>query len=477
MHRAIGLSALLVLGTAARAQEGGTTRLSLEEYERLALEQSLRMRTARDTLRSQEYGRELAVRPLYLPSLSAEAEAGRAVSEDGVAPPIKTDTGEGRLSLTQPFLTGTDLSVTGSVAVSESRVPGPELASSDRSLPAWSASLTQPLYLFVGNPRLRARRRADLAYQGASDAKRSEELAVLVEARSLYYAMTVAAESLYVEQAKLESARSVHRISQELVKAGRLAPVETARADIRLKRDMRRVQNANSLRHQAANQLKDFVLLASTATVRLATPLEYRPFEEPLELLLALAARQNPDLRAARRSAETAQLDLSDAREGNRPRLSLNGTYAFERNRPTPGSLTEPKSWSALVGLNWPLFDGTQTRLRARQARIAIDNLRRDVESRERELLVAVRNAYLDLKRAEEQVRDFEPQGRSARQNLEVVRLQYKNGLARLIDVFDAENELRDLELESLNLLSDFNRARDRLGALVGLDPRDVGAP
>ena len=37
-------------------------------------------------------------------------------------------------------------------------------------------------------------------------------------------------------------------------------------------------------------------------------------------------------------------------------------------------------------------------------------------------------------------------------------------------DLIDAENDLRDLELEYLNLLLSFNLSRDSLSRLVGLD-------
>jgi hypothetical protein len=46
--------------------------------------------------------------------------------------------------------------------------------------------------------------------------------------------------------------------------------------------------------------------------------------------------------------------------------------------------------------------------------------------------------------------------------------------LTRLTDVFDAENALRDLELEYLGLLVNFNTARDQLNVLVGVDVNEL---
>jgi outer membrane protein TolC len=84
--------------------------------------------------------------------------------------------------------------------------------------------------------------------------------------------------------------------------------------------------------------------------------------------------------------------------------------------------------------------------------------------------LVAVENAYLEVKRTEEQIADFGPQKDAAERNVRAIRLQYKNGLTRLTDVFDAENQMRELDLEYLGLLVAFNTARDRLKVLIGTD-------
>jgi outer membrane protein TolC len=126
------------------------------------------------------------------------------------------------------------------------------------------------------------------------------------------------------------------------------------------------------------------------------------------------------------------------------------------------------------VGVDWPLFDGTQTKLRTRQAEISLLNTKRSLENSTRQLKVDVENAYLEIKRVEEQIADFEPQRVAAQRNVNAIRLQYRNGLTRLTDVFDAENELRDLELEYLGLLVNFNTERDRLKTLVGKDLNEL---
>jgi outer membrane protein TolC len=104
---------------------------------------------------------------------------------------------------------------------------------------------------------------------------------------------------------------------------------------------------------------------------------------------------------------------------------------------------------------------------------VSLENNKRSFELQERDLIVSVKNAYLDIKRIEEQISEFEAQRKSAQSNVNAMRLQYRNGLTRLTDVFDAENQLRELELEYLGLLRDFNSAQDRIKTLIGSDLQD----
>ena len=85
-----------------------------------------------------------------------------------------------------------------------------------------------------------------------------------------------------------------------------------------------------------------------------------------------------------------------------------------------------------------------------------------------------VQNAYLDIKKAEKQILDFQSSREQARHNVDVVRLRFQNGLERLIDVFDAENDMRNLDNEYLNLLVRYNESKDTLSQLIGGDVESI---
>jgi outer membrane protein TolC len=221
---------------------------------------------------------------------------------------------------------------------------------------------------------------------------------------------------------------------------------------------------------KAMNTAKDFIYLPANATLKLTSPLTFVPLEIPVERLIEIGLEKNPSLRSSKRDVTLAEMNFRETKEGNRPRFNAIGSYTETLDHSNAAAPISPFSWELKLGLEWPLFDATQTRLRSNQSEISLLNTRRSYENDARQLKVAIQNAYLEVKRTEEQISDFAEQRDSAEKNVHAIRLQYRNGLSRLIDVFDAENELRDLQLEYLNLLVSFNTAQDQLSLLVGED-------
>lgn len=458
-----------------------TYALSLEEFSEMALNNSLRSQIAESNFSSAKWGWKASRRNLSWPTLEASAEKNKTFDNNDQGLEIDTRNEEGRLELTQPFLTGTRLAVAGTWSESETQSDtlGLSTTTFSRTKPAFTASITQPLFVFTGNESWRSKKTADLQWANNQDSYRSEVLSIEFDARTRYYNLLLQRETTEVERKKLESAKLINDVTRALVRAGKLAEVEAVRADIRAKKDYRRIQNSESALEKALNEAKDFLYLPSDSEIKLTSQLSYKPFSIPLNKLVAAAIQNNPDLLSAERNIALSEIDLKNTRENDNLSLNAVGTYERTRNRSDDIGPVDPYAWTVGVDASWPLFDATQTRLRTRQAEVSLLNTKRSYENQTRDLKVDVENAYLEIKRVEDQISDFEAQRISAQRNVNAIRLQYRNGLTRLTDVFDAENELRDLELEYLNLLVNFNAARDRLKVLVGrdLDNLDKGTP
>lgn len=446
VKRAIGMVCCLAIAIPAQA----TLVLNLEDYVNRAITQGIDGRQNDIALLSAGYSRRIAFRQTDSPRLTAGYTANRRSVDTNGSETI-TDRGESSLALEQPFITGTSLSA--------------RAIYGDDAKPGLDVTGTQPLYIFVRNPILRTRKRADLLFKNAEDSFASARLSIRSRARSLYYEVILGDESIKVEERKVASAKRLLDVTQALVDAGKLPAVETMRAKIRLQRDDRQRESAVVQYDKAVLIAKNYLRLPLDQDVKFSSRLEFKPFPHDLAKLLEVAARSRPELRTLRRNVELSKLTLEATKEATRPTLNLVSNYTYNEDLP---AIT--RGWNLTGTASWLFFDSFITRDQVRIARLDLEVSELNLENSQRSTEFDVRSAYLDLKKAESQVEEFDASRAQAQRNVEVLRLRFQNGLERIIDVFDAENEMRNLDNEYLALLVNYNRARDTMSQLIGQD-------
>ncbi len=437
-----------------RADDLRIPSLTLEQYTAKAIDEGIQGRLTAMALESAGYSREIAFRQTNSPNLSAaysQTRGGTKVSGTNTL----TDAKSSSLTLNQPTALGTNLQAQGTYG--------------DANKPGASASVIQPLYVFIWNAAARQRRRADLNFGNAKDQFDSDVLSIRTQARSFYYSVMLGEESIKVEERKVLSSQKLLDITRALVDAGKKAPVETTRAKIRTQDDERQLQNATVTREKAVSTAKNFIYFPLDQPLHFTSQLEFKPFSPTLERLADYALQHSPQLKTLHRDQDLALLAIQEAKEPTRPALSVNSTYGYNE---LGSAVTH--SWTLGGGATWLFFDSFVTADNVRIAKINQFVSDLNLANAERTLRVNVKNAYLDVKNAERQIQDFQSSREQARRNVDIIRLRFQNGLERLIDVFDAENDMRNLDNEYLNLLISYNQAKDSLSQLIGGDVEAV---
>lgn len=447
----------LTLVTAQLSWAGKPAKvLTIEDYTKKAVEEGVRGRLTSMTFEQAGYAREVVFRQTSLPTLTASHAHTRGETETGASGTV-SDSKETGIELNETTPLGTVLNASGQYASS---------TNGSASQPAASASATQPLYLFVKNPVARSRRLAELTFADAKTTIDFTLLSLRSQARSLYYAVMQDAALIQVEQRKVASTQKLLDITQALVDAGKSAPVEVMRTKIRFQADQRQFENAQVSLEKSQLQAKNFALLSLEADLKFVTDLQFAPLKILLDRLVDYALLHRPQLQLLRRAQETALLSYQAALVPTRPALSLNGTYNYTHQDPAYYS----RGWTWTGSANWMFFDSFVTSQQVRSARVGQLVADLNLLDGERSTRVSVRNSYLDIKRVEKQIDDFKFSRDQSKRNVDVIRLRFQNGLERIIDVFNAEDEMRNLDIEYLGLLVQFNQAKDQLSELVGVD-------
>jgi len=176
------------------------------------------------------------------------------------------------------------------------------------------------------------------------------------------------------------------------------------------------------------------------------------------------------EIRLLEKQGELLRLNKKATQAKNYPALSLTGNYGyfglgasfpyFAENNPNV-------YWSnfSSVGLNLsvPIFSGFTNRAKVQQAQIEIDRFEADLKDTRLALSLAIENAYTQINNALITLRNQESNRSLAEQVLQNIENNYKNGLASLTDLLDAETSYSDAQNNHTNALMDYKLAEIQL--------------
>ena len=167
------------------------------------------------------------------------------------------------------------------------------------------------------------------------------------------------------------------------------------------------------------------------------------PIGAPGELLL-----RRPDLRRAERelAAATARIGVETA--NLYPRLTLNGSFAFEAADPGRVFDMNARSWNLGPAIRWNLFDGGRTRARVMAAD---ERAQAALIAFEQSFALAIEeteNALVAFTQEDSKLRSLSEAEQSNTRAVELAQERYKSGVGGFIDVLDSQRTLYDTQEE-----------------------------
>lgn len=138
-------------------------------------------------------------------------------------------------------------------------------------------------------------------------------------------------------------------------------------------------------------------------------------------------------------AAEQATIYKSKMEKSNFiPKVAVRGHYEFLEESL---SLLDPK-WYVGVGVKWNIFDGNQSRLKAKKTQLESLKYRERIEEAEEMIALSVVNSQLNYEAKIQTVKIVEKEIELAQDTYDMVNQQYKSSMASINDVLDALTEL-----------------------------------
>jgi outer membrane protein TolC len=303
---------------------------------------------------------------------------------------------------------------------------------------------------------------------------------LILDITQAYYDVLQSQELVNVSEQILARSQENTRRTRDFVEAGSLIPADIATAEVREANDqLSLINNQNSLQIAKAT-LPRLLGLDPAVLLTVAVDESYQLYQDrgtiervdrPIEEAIQIALDNRPEFQELQAQLKVQEWSLTLAKLQRWPRLNADTSYDvnlddYLRERE---NFSDFRSWSAGVSLNFTLFDGGILSNRVKELNMQLEQTREDASDLERSVALAVRQAYLNLKRSEASVDISKTQVTNAQLSLDVIQGRFDVDKAILLELLDAQTSFAQALTNQVNTFYDYKIAQSRLQDAMGV--------
>jgi outer membrane protein TolC len=278
-----------------------------------------------------------------------------------------------------------------------------------------------------------ARARAEIASRG-----------LVVTVVQNFYAVAAAQQKLLAAQRTADEGERFLKLTQELEHGGEVAHADVIKAELQMQERRRQFQEAQLGLLNARLNLAVLIFPDFNDNYEVTDDLHSLVPLPTLGEVQQQAANENPDVRAALETVRAARAEVTGARGGYLPSLSLDYWYGIDAPQFSTNSFVNGQKFSnlgssALATLNIPIWNWGATQSRIKQAELRRSQADRELTLAHRKLLAEIKSIYSEAETALNELGGLSRSAELAEESLRLTTLRYKNGEATVLEVVDSQ--------------------------------------
>lgn len=250
--------------------------------------------------------------------------------------------------------------------------------------------------------------------------------------------------------------------------SGMRTDVDTAqtRLDTVLAQEIEARQNVDFTRRQLQTLIgRQPGMLAGLDPSRIQPEAE---LQANLDDLIAQASENSPEIRSLKARVEASRLELDKASAGHYPTLDLVGQVSKSQSENITNPFASYFSRSIGVQLNVPIYSGGNVSSLERQALAQYQGAQAQLDAGLLEMSLKVQREFRGVNEGAAKIRALGQAARSANVALDSTNKSFKAGMRSILNVLDADQELKSSERNLIQARYNYIMSRIRLGALLG---------
>jgi outer membrane protein TolC len=297
--------------------------------------------------------------------------------------------------------------------------------------------------LNVGPGGVAEYRRATAA---ASVARAKAEIAtrgLVVTVVQTYYGLVVAERKYANAQLAATEAQNFLTRSRQLERGGEVAHSDVIKAQIQANDRDRDLREAQLEMQKSRLELAVLLFPKFDQDFTVVDDMRLAPVLPPMNDVEQLAAKNNPNLRAAMSALDVANREVTVARSGHLPTLTMDYWYGIDANHfATRSDGVRNLGYSAAATLEVPIWNWGATQSKVKQAVLRRTQAQVELSFAQREAIANLRAFYAEADAARSESEKLRQSADLASESLRLTSMRYQAGEATALEVVDAQNTL-----------------------------------
>ena len=312
--------------------------------------------------------------------------------------------------------------------------------------------------LYNGGKRINTVKQQQLNNRIADLSVAQSENSIEESIAQTYVQILYAAEAVKVNQATLEVSQAECERARALLQAGSIAKSDLAQLEAQVSTDKYQVVTAEATLQDYKLQLKQLLELDGEEEMNLYLPAlgdenVLSPLPTKTDVYRA-ALTLRPEIEAGKLNVQASDLDISIARAGYIPTLSLSagiGTTNANGNDFTFGEQIK-QNWNNSLGLtvSIPILNNRQTKSAIQKAKIQKQTSELSLLDEQKTLYKTIEGLWLDANSAQQRYAAAVEKLRSTQTSYDLISEQFDLGMKNTVELLTEKNNLLNAQQETL---------------------------
>jgi outer membrane protein TolC len=301
-------------------------------------------------------------------------------------------------------------------------------------------------------------------------AKDARDLIVMAIGGS-YLQVGASAARVNVARAEVETAQAVYKQAADRNAAGLNARIDATRSRVELQTEQQRLRSLQADYDKQRLTLARIIGLPLAQDFVLADEFPFQALESlTQDQALDRALANRADLQAAQSQVRAAEMARKAVLAERYPSAGINTDYGVIGENPAQSHGTV----TLAATVNFPIFQGTRVKGDLLQADAALEQRKAELEDLRGRVDYDIRNAFIDLKSAADQIAVAKSNVDLAQEALAQARDRFAAGVADTVEVTQAQESVATANNDYINAVYSHNLAKVTLARAVGQAEQSV---